>query len=222
MYGVAERRDNIMSKMKLGGSADVNAVTFFCNRYGIGIKAERKEDGSVSISEVSMTDYYSNMILAIELLLGTGVFKELVILLNLPNALYYAVCAFWLIITFFAIMQVRHDETCLYHGAEHKVGNWHDKKFKKDITKCSRIHRRCGTNIIATITTFQIVGAIALWVYNIHIPEILISGLPFLVSSIFPFNILGLCIQLLTTKEPRNEHLEVAMKAYAVLMLKIK
>ena len=211
-----------MSKMKLGGSSDENAVTFFCKRYDVGIKAERKKDGSISISEVSMTEYYNNMILAIKILLGTGVFKELVILLNFPNALYYAICVFWIIIAIFGVVVMKNKETCMYHGAEHKVANWHDKDFKKDITKCSRIHRRCGTNIIATITTFQIVGAIALWVYNIHIPEILISGLPFLVSSIFPFNIFGLCIQLLTTKEPRNEHLEVAMKAYAVLMLRIK
>lgn len=122
----------------------------------------------------------------------------------------------------------------MYHGAEHKAVNAYENLNIEDINienikKQSRFHKRCGGNFI--------VYFILLTILSVFVPinNLLLKSLVMIVLSIFnigiafeivtlfskfrkPFDILNYpatLIQLVTTKEPTDEMLKIAM--YGVL-----
>lgn len=121
-----------------------------------------------------------------------------------------------------------------YHGAEHKVINTFEKGVVltiENVKKHSRLHYRCGSSFIlfsaiVSIALYFFVPTNPLWlrlVYRIIlIPvdlglafEVLqltnkVRGVPLLSWLGYP----GLWLQLLTTKEPDNEQIEVSIKAF--------
>ena len=152
-----------------------------------------------------------------------SLFREFGVLLNLPKWLYHVptfifVGLFLIAISFMLINR----EKRMYHGAEHKVAHWYSKKNIvndiESIKRCSRIHGYCGTNLLATIVTFQLTSSICWNLFNFHIPEIITAILPFYVYNIFPFNLLGIIIQLFTTAVPTAEHITVAVQALSALV----
>ncbi|MYL33507.1 DUF1385 domain-containing protein [Pontibacillus yanchengensis] len=123
-----------------------------------------------------------------------------------------------------------------YHGAEHKVINAYengDKLTVEDIQKNSRLHYRCGSSFIL-FTVFvgilvyllpfieteplwwRMVNRILLLPFVIGISfEVLqltnkVRNIPFLRVLGYP----GLWLQLLTTKEPKDEQVEVAIHSF--------
>jgi uncharacterized protein YqhQ len=120
-----------------------------------------------------------------------------------------------------------------YHGAEHKAINAHEAGVSMDVEHVrqhSRLHPRCGTSflfiiLIVSIILFSIMPDFGFWInlsYRILLIPV-IAGLSYellrlsgkyrnskvvkvLVSP-------GLAFQLLTTKEPTDDMLEVSIKA---------
>jgi uncharacterized protein YqhQ len=120
-----------------------------------------------------------------------------------------------------------------YHGAEHKAINAHEAGVPMDVEHVrqhSRLHPRCGTSflfiiLIVSIILFSIMPDLGFWInlsYRILLIPV-IAGLSYellrlsgkyrnskvvkvLVSP-------GLAFQLLTTKEPTDDMLEVSIKA---------
>ena len=118
-----------------------------------------------------------------------------------------------------------------YHGAEHKVINAYEKDDLVNVKKYSRLHPRCGTSFIIFVVFLSILVYILIpmdytfWVKlglrllllpliaGIAYELIKLSGKyqksKFLFALISP----GLLLQRLTTKEPRGDQIEVAIKA---------
>ena len=120
-----------------------------------------------------------------------------------------------------------------YHGAEHKAVNCYESGLKlnvKNVKKFSTVHKRCGTTFILLVLTVSII------VY-MFIPKTLpfsmnlllrILLLPFIASISYELlrlnarydNMItgtlvtpGLLLQKMTTKEPNDKQINVALKA---------
>lgn len=205
-----------MSVQKIAGVSGKNSVTFFREDNNDGIKTIRK-DGNIVTRKVNCTIRTKKVSRFLELVvLIFAFFRETVFLFNLPNWLYHVPTVIFSLLFVITLLPIlKNSQLRKYHGAEHKVANWY-QKYKGDINqlkKCSRIHLSCGTNLSSTILCFQIISSLSMFLCNFHIPEIITSALPFFVYNIFPFNILGLLMQLATTSEPTAAHIEVAMRA---------
>jgi len=120
-----------------------------------------------------------------------------------------------------------------YHGAEHKVVNAYEAGVPMEaeaIRKYSTAHVRCGTSflfvvLIIAIVVFALVGRPSLWLMVLSrillIPVIAALGYEFILfGANHSKNILvravlapGLWLQKLTTKEPDDSQIEVALSA---------
>jgi len=120
-----------------------------------------------------------------------------------------------------------------YHGAEHKTVNCYEKGKKltvKNVMKCSTLHPRCGTSFIVIVIAISILAFsliidprwwVKFGVRIIFIPVIAALSYEFLkLSGKYRGNRLvdfitapGLWMQKLTTKEPDEKQVEVAIRA---------
>ncbi|HLD11262.1 MAG TPA: DUF1385 domain-containing protein [Candidatus Nanoarchaeia archaeon] len=120
-----------------------------------------------------------------------------------------------------------------YHGAEHKVVNTFESKEElniENIKKYSTVHRRCGTTFIFLVLFIAIIiymfipkdysFSLKLGLRLLLLP--LIAGISYEILKLggkyenWFFDILiypGLLIQKLTTKEPSDDQIEVAIRA---------
>lgn len=125
-----------------------------------------------------------------------------------------------------------------YHGAEHKVVNCYEKKLKltvANVRKQSTLHPRCGTSFIILVIGISVVLfsfiVTQFWYYKLLARIILIpviagisfellkfsakfTGHPIIQMIIYP----GLMMQKITTKEPDDEQIEVAIKAVKAVL----
>jgi uncharacterized protein YqhQ len=125
-----------------------------------------------------------------------------------------------------------------YHGAEHKVINTYENNLDltvKNVQSMSRLHYRCGSSfilftVIVGVFVYTLVPTDPLWLRIVNrlalIPVVL--GISFEVLQItnklrdvpilrylgYP----GLWLQLLTTKEPTDDQVEVAIASFNELM----
>jgi len=120
-----------------------------------------------------------------------------------------------------------------YHGAEHKVVNAYENGVPMEaeaVRKYSTAHVRCGTSflfvvLIIAIVVFALVGRPSLWIMVLSrillIPVIAALGYEVIhFGANHPKNVLvravlapGLWLQELTTKEPDDSQIEVALSA---------
>ena len=209
-----------MSKIDLSGLSTNNSVSLF--HKDIGIKVTRQKDGTIVTEKINSMNSMKAMMQLLKFIFVFSLFRECIYLFNLPKLLYHVPTAFWIIYTLIAIIIVSSDSNlCKYHGAEHKVINWYCKKHNvanlENIRRSSRINLQCGTNLLSTIVSFQIISSICFSFLGIHVPEIITAILPLYVYGIFPFNALGLLTQLITTSNPTDEHIYVAVVALNAL-----
>ncbi len=131
--------------------------------------------------------------------------------------------------------------TFMYHGAEHKTITCFEKGLPltvQNAKKCRRVHDRCGTTFIVFVMVISIilfaVFESILSVNGIYLDKIvrvlckiamlpLVAGLSYeLLKALsktnfwlfYPLKVPGLLLQLLTTKEPDDKMLEVAIAAF--------
>lgn len=125
-----------------------------------------------------------------------------------------------------------------YHGAEHKVINCYEQNLPitiKNVQKQSRLHYRCGSSfilftIIVGMFVYLLVPTDPLWVRILDrialIPVVLgisfevlqltnkVRNIPVLKVLGYP----GLWLRLLTTKEPEDDQVEVAIESFNELL----
>ncbi len=213
-----------MSKLKLaGGASSPNSVSFFLKKANKGVEAIWQEDGTIITKEVDLNEQWEPLMKLQKVIFMCALFKEFVVLLNFPRRLYHIPTFIFGGLFLIAVMvMLANREMRMYHGAEHKVAHWYSKKnIGKDIEsikRCSRIHSYCGTNLFATIVTFQVASSISLSFFSFHIPEIITAILPFYLYKIFPFNLLGMIAQIFTTATPTDKHITVAVRALTTLI----
>lgn len=215
-----------MTKRKItNGSSSENSVSFFLEGVSNGVEAIRREDGTIEIREIHLKSSSDLIVCSVI----CGFFREFSFHLNGPKWFYYGPTVVWVLIFLILVVQIsREQEKRMYHGAEHKVANWYKRKKGGegidivDIERCSRIHKCCGTNIMSTIVTLQLVSAICMFWFNFHIPEYMTIVVSLCIYDVFPFNLLGMFMQLFTTATPTRKHIYVAVRALTTLLEKSK
>ncbi len=132
--------------------------------------------------------------------------------------------------------------TFMYHGAEHKTISCYEKGLPltvENAKKCSRVHDRCGTTfmvfvLLISILVFAVVESlIGTSVENIYRVLLKLALLPVVAGLsyellkalsktncfiFYPLKVPGLLLQRITTKEPDDAMLEVAIKAFNSVM----
>ena len=133
--------------------------------------------------------------------------------------------------------------TFMYHGAEHKTISCYEEGLPltaDNAKRCSRLHDRCGTTFIFFVMLISIIvfacfesliggetikGIVRVLVKIAFLP--IIAGLSYeLLKGLaktdcfifFPLKIPGLLLQMLSTREPDNEMLEVAITAFNTVL----
>lgn len=131
--------------------------------------------------------------------------------------------------------------TFMYHGAEHKTISCFEKGLPltvENAKKCTRVHDRCGTTFIVFVMVISIIVFACfeslLAVYGVKLHNILrilckiallplVAGLSYeLLKGLskttcwvfYPIKIPGLLLQRVTTREPDDDMLEVAITAF--------
>lgn len=130
--------------------------------------------------------------------------------------------------------------TYMYHGAEHKTITCYEKGFEltpENAKKCRRVHDRCGTTflffvMLVSILVFSIAnsflkvdGALRILLKIALLPVVaglsyeLLRGLAKTNCFIFyPLKAPGLLLQHITTREPDEQMLEVAIAAFKTVL----
>ena len=128
--------------------------------------------------------------------------------------------------------------TYMYHGAEHKTITCYEKGLDltvENVKKCRRVHDRCGTTFMffvmfVSILVYSVFGAIfPVLNENVGLKMLsrivllpLIAGLSYELLKllaktdsplVLPLKAPGLLLQMLTTKEPDEQMMEVAIAA---------
>ena len=129
--------------------------------------------------------------------------------------------------------------TYMYHGAEHKTITCYEKWLDltvENVKKCRRVHDRCGTTFMffvmfVSILVYSVFGAIfPVLNENVGLKMLsrivllpLIAGLSYELLKllaktdsplVLPLKAPGLLLQMLTTKEPDEQMMEVAIAAF--------
>lgn len=129
--------------------------------------------------------------------------------------------------------------TYMYHGAEHKTITCYEKGLDltvENVKKCRRVHDRCGTTFMffvmfVSILVYSVFGAIfpvlnenvGLKILSRIVLLPLIAGISYELLKllaktdsplVLPLKAPGLLLQRLTTKEPDEQMMEVAIAAF--------
>jgi Protein of unknown function (DUF1385) len=109
-----------------------------------------------------------------------------------------------------------------YHGAEHKAVaayEEHGEVTLEGAQKSSRIHPRCGTNILSYIVLAAVLDPFIDWWGYAVLQFVLISEAWFIVGRTRPSIAVGNFLQrYFTTTEPRRDELEVAIESLRRLL----
>jgi len=108
----------------------------------------------------------------------------------------------------------------MYHGAEHKVVHYYEGDCQGDISSYSRLHKRCGSNIVFY---YLIISLSTLFVYiplNPYLLELLFLGIAYEAIKYTPEKLLFLpyLFQRIVTREPEEKHIRAAKMALDVLL----
>ncbi len=128
--------------------------------------------------------------------------------------------------------------TFMYHGAEHKVISCYEKGAPlttENAKKCTRIHDRCGTtfmvfviviSILCSAVAESLIGANVEKLYRVLLKIALlpiVAGISYELLKVlaktnsflvYPLKLPGMLLQKITTREPDEKMLEVAITAF--------
>ena len=131
--------------------------------------------------------------------------------------------------------------TFMYHGAEHKTISCYEMGLPltvENVKKCTRVHDRCGTTftffvLFVSVLVFSVVNYFlgATSVLQRALVKIallpVVAGISYEILKLlaktenpvfFIFKAPGLALQMLTTKEPDDKMIEVAIKSFTTVL----
>lgn len=131
--------------------------------------------------------------------------------------------------------------TFMYHGAEHKTISCYESGMDltvENAKKCSRVHDRCGTTflvfvMVISILSFALLESIIGDIDKFYRVLLKIAMLPLVAglsyellkllaktksAFVLPLKAPGLLLQRITTREPTDDMLEVAITAFKTVM----
>lgn len=153
---------------------------------------------------------------------------------NVIIAVFEGVIRLVIFIGYVAVISLMKDirRVYMYHGAEHKCINCIERGHElnvRNVMRASRLHSRCGTSFMLFIMFISIILFLFIRTSNPVLRIVIrlllipvISGISYEIIRLAGrtdnpiVNILsapGLCLQKITTKEPDEEMVEVAIKA---------
>ncbi len=237
-------------KEAIGGRAYSNGVRLMDNKYSVKAYYNKNDSLKVEVSKVKRSKYLKyikkipvlrgiiSLLFAVIMFLKEGINKPkkywailLMILIDiiymlLPSTvsentmnllmLLYLLLPIFLLIKFKNIIS----EVLKYHGAEHKVVNYYEGDYQGDISSYSRLHKRCGSNIVF----YYIIISLSTLFLNIAINSLLLEfiflGIAYEAIKYTPDKLLFLpyLFQRIVTKEPEEKHIRAAQMALEVLI----
>lgn len=136
--------------------------------------------------------------------------------------------------------------TFMYHGAEHKTISCHESGLPltvDNVKKCSRVHDRCGTTfmvfvMVISILMFAVVESLLVQYTNFHDNKLyrtllklaclpVVAGFSYELLKllaktkswlVFPLKLPGLLLQRITTREPDDKMIEVAITSFNAVL----
>ena len=110
-------------------------------------------------------------------------------------------------------------EVLKFHGAEHKAVHYYENNYEGDIASYSRIHRRCGSNIVFYYLIISFLSGFLNINFHFLIQELLFLGLAYEAIKYTPEKLLFFpsLFQRLVTREPDQRQLKAAQTALDVL-----
>ena len=195
------------------------------------LKKATKEDVVINKTEI-VTAYIISITLIIFSLAAIPNFISTFLNANIRNISQVVMQSTAFVIYLFLVAKVDDLKTLFeYHGAEHKVANAYEKLDRKDITvenvkKESRFHIRCGGNFVVYLFLLVIALTLIIPSNNILFKTIIeVVLFPFLAGLSYELvmytNYLpkflrflaypAMSIQLITTKEPSDDKIELAI-----------
>jgi len=235
-------------KEKIGGRAYTNGVKLMNSKLSARAYYDKNDNLQLEVKRVRRWKFYSffkhipvlrgiiSIIMAIVIFLQESsknprkywfVFLILiadVIYLFLPvestassiiSLLYYFL-PFLLLIIFWDIIK----EVLKYHGAEHKTVNYYENNCQGDIASYSRLHRRCGSNVVFYYIIISLIMGFFVIDMNVLILEFLYLGLAYELMKYTPdrLRFVPFIFQRLVTKEPDKKHIKAAERALEILI----
>ncbi|MTI58431.1 MAG: DUF1385 domain-containing protein [Firmicutes bacterium] len=237
-------------KEKIGGRAYKNGVRLMNSRFSVKAYYDENGKLQVKLSSVKRSKHYKlikkipiirgivSLLMAIWIFLKEGInnpkknWAILLILLldllyifipgsesqvtnNILNLIYFGFPALLLL-----LFRKTISEVLKYHGAEHKVVHYYENDCQGDIQSYSRLHKRCGSNIV--FYYLLITCTVGLFVYiplNPLLLELLFLGIAYELIRYTPEQLLFLpyLFQRLVTKEPEERHIRAAKAALELL-----
>ena len=238
-----EHHESITAKNKFLGLPVIRGFVFLIEMLVIGFKAltwsaeqQNPEEGKLGPWELAGT-----IVFAVVLTVGIFVvapyylakifIKQPDVWFNLLDGVFRLVLFLLYILVIGLMPDVR--RTFQYHGAEHKAVFCYEAKLPltvKNVQKFKTMHPRCGTSLLIFVIALSIVLFSFIrfpqWYFNIPLRIVIvpvIAGISYEIlklSARFKKNPLfwlimqpGLWVQKITTKEPTNKQVEVAIAA---------
>jgi len=236
-----EKVNSLSERYKVLGLPFLRGIVALLETFYLGVKGIYFSANAVLEEEEKFT--YKEFLIAIALALALSSFFFvapflLTTLFNLTGLLFNVVEAilrlaiFLLYLTLIA-MWSEFKRVLQYHGAEHKTINAHEAGVAlnvENVKKFSRLHPRCGTSfifivVIVSIVLFSIMpnlGFVARLAYRVLLIPVIgaISYELLKLSDRYKGSIVmriltmpGLAFQRLTTREPSDDMIEVAIKS---------
>lgn len=135
----------------------------------------------------------------------------------IPTFLY----SFFAVLTIIVVRKDLGKEGLRNHGAEHMVLAAYQKLKRiptiEEAARFSRICRVCGITIFSSFIIAQLIGFAVYVYYGYRISEIIIFLVSLFLYGRFPFNLIGKVAQFFTTSKPKEQNLELAIRALSEL-----
>lgn len=242
-----EKRNPITKKYKFLAWPFLRGVVGLFEMLGIGMKALSWSASIVSDEEEDLTKKDIAFVIASAMFLSVGLFiglpflltklvsKDTGVIFNLIDGVFRVLIFFIyvLVISLFKDVKVLFQ----YHGAEHKVVNCYDSGEKvnlKNAKKHSTLHKRCGSSFLMIVMFISVILFSLIsdprWYVKLGSRIVLIpvvAGISYELlkfTSKFSKNIIsriliaqGLSFQKITTSEPNEAQLKVALRAFKEL-----
>lgn len=235
-------------RVKIGGRAYANGVKLMTDRYAVKAYYNDEDQLEYKISRVEkgkILDFVHNIPVLrgiVSLLFAVGLFLQegfrkpkkywIVFLILFADIIYMylagtggmignVVVIFYYSLPILLIFIFRKTivKILKYHGAEHKTVHYYENDFEGEIDSYSRLHRRCGSNVVFyyLLISFSL-GFLAINL-NIYLQELIYLGLAYEIMKYIPDRLLFLpyLFQRLVTREPDDRHIKAAEFALKVL-----
>lgn len=237
-----ERINSLSERYKVLGLPFLRGIVALFESFYLGFKG-LYFSANAAVEEEGEKFTYKELAIAVPLVLGLVSFFFVVpyllaALFNLTGMLFNVVeaiirLAIFLLYLMLVSMWGEFKRVLQYHGAEHKAINAHEAGVALDVAnvkRFSRLHPRCGTSfifivVIVSIVLFSIMPNLGFF-GNLAYRVLLIPVIGGISYELLRFSgryrksivtriltIPGLAFQRLTTKEPSEDMIEVAIKA---------